>query len=193
MGLLSYLQWTKKTDISILSLYFNYAIVYTSSPLFLAREGIWELLARESDGRAVLERARDAAFATVSAVCSVSGVFVHPLFSKLDFLSPKGAEHVADIQPEIGRTLVYSFSLFRPILAASLILLINLTSLSTISPPLISTTHVNDVLRSTSELISSVRPLDWDAGGGMLSEIVERGDGRISGEAGGDLWKGFIG
>jgi hypothetical protein len=57
---------------SILSLHFNYAVLCSTSPLFIAREGVWEILSKETDGRAVLERARDAAFTAISAVCSVS-------------------------------------------------------------------------------------------------------------------------
>ncbi len=176
-------------DFRILSLHFNYAIVFTSSPLFLARESVWELLIREAEGRAVLERARDAAFAVVSAICSVSLHATRNVPSQNQW--PKMDR--ADKQPEIGRTLVYSFPLFRPILAASLILLVNLSSLPPASPPLISTSHVKDVLRSTFDLIVGARPINWDSTGGLLGEIVEGGNGRIGGEVGSDLWKSFLG
>ena len=56
----------------ILNLHFNFAILFTTSPLFFAREGIWEVLLREAEGRALLERARDAALAVAAAICAVS-------------------------------------------------------------------------------------------------------------------------
>lgn len=60
-----------KANSSILGLYLHYAILFSSSPLALGRDGVWEVLAREPEGRAVLERARDAAFAIVSGVSAV--------------------------------------------------------------------------------------------------------------------------
>jgi hypothetical protein len=67
------------TDVdSVLSIYFNYAELYTSSPSFLASATVWTDLSQTHDGYTQLERARDAAFALIQALCS----------------------------PEIGRTLV---------------------------------------------------------------------------------------
>lgn len=102
-----------------------------------------------------------------------------------------------DFQPEVGRTLVYSYTLYRPLLSHALIVLLNLSSLPPPSPAfafpaLIGPSRVNDVLRNTWETIVNARPVDW-APGGILGEIVERGDGRVIGEAGRDLWKSFLG
>jgi hypothetical protein len=98
-------------------------------------------------------------------------------------------------QPEVGRTLVYSYTLYRPILSHALIVLLNLSSLHSPSPAfpaLISTPRVMDVLRTTWDTIVTARPVDWTPGG-ILGEIVERGDGRVVGEAGRELWKSFLG
>jgi hypothetical protein len=56
----------------ILSLHFNYAILYTSTPVIFGREGIWAELSLGIEGRALLERGRDAAVAVIQAICSVS-------------------------------------------------------------------------------------------------------------------------
>ena len=65
-------------DSSVLSIYLSYAELFTSSPSFMASPTIWTDLSQTHDGYTQLERARDAAFALIQAVCS----------------------------PEIGRTLV---------------------------------------------------------------------------------------
>jgi len=182
-GLLRSIMSRQGANARILNLHFNFAILYTTSPLFFAREGIWEVLLREAEGRALLERARDAAFAVAAAVCSVCRNI-----SRDSGLS----EHNHSSQPEIGRTIVYSYTLYRPILAHALILLINLTSFSPVSPPVISATHVSDVLRNTWDMIHTARPVGW-APGGIIGEIVERGDGRVVGEASRELWRRFLG
>jgi hypothetical protein len=53
-------------------LQFNYAVLYTSSPVFLASVSVWADLAGSHDGFQQLERGRDAAFALIQAICSVS-------------------------------------------------------------------------------------------------------------------------
>ena len=169
---------------SILNLHYNHALLFITSPLYLSREGVWEVLARETEGRVVLERSRDAAMAVVTAVCSVS----RPVLFDLH-------HHMTDVQPEVGRTLVYSYTLYRPLLSHALIVLLNLSSLPPPSPSfpaIVSTPRITDVLRSTWATIVNARPVDW-APGGILGEIVERGDGRVVGEAGRDLWKSFLG
>lgn len=97
------------------------------------------------------------------------------------------------LQPEVGRTIVYSYTLFRPILAPALILLVNLEAVASASSSLISASHVQDALTSTMEMISQARPVDWDGEGTMIGQIVERGKGRVGGEAGRDLWRKFLG
>jgi hypothetical protein len=79
-------------------------------------------------------------------------------------------------------------------LAPALILLINIASVppAPSSTPIISSNHVGDVLRSTYEMICAARPIDWSPAG-MLGDIIEKGDGRIVGEAGRDLWRKFLG
>ena len=57
---------------SILSIYFHYAILITASPLFGGRDTLWSSMIAESEGRVVLERARDAAFDLIQAIFSVS-------------------------------------------------------------------------------------------------------------------------
>jgi hypothetical protein len=56
----------------ILSLHFHYAVLYTASPVFLASPTVWHDLAAFSEGYQQLERAREAAFAVIKAICSVS-------------------------------------------------------------------------------------------------------------------------
>ena len=65
-------------DCSVLAIYLSYAELYTSSPSLMGSTTIWTDLSQTHDGYTQLERARDAAFALIQALCS----------------------------PEIGRTLV---------------------------------------------------------------------------------------
>ena len=65
---------------SILSLHFNYAVLFTASPVFLASVSVWGDMAQAHDGYQQLERGRDAAFAVIQAICSVhriSRYFLH--------------------------------------------------------------------------------------------------------------------
>lgn len=56
----------------ILSLHYSYATLYTLSPVFLCSQSVWTDLASVHEGYQHLERARDAAFAVIKAICSVS-------------------------------------------------------------------------------------------------------------------------
>ncbi|ORY31646.1 hypothetical protein BCR39DRAFT_87706 [Naematelia encephala] len=166
--------WSVRND-PILSLHFNYAVLFTACPLFLGAFGVIGEMAASHEGYSQLERGRDAAFAVVQAVCS----------------------------PEIGRTLAYSFPLYRPLLSLAIL---HLTALCTYLPasPIISLPHVQTVLRSTLETLSTpVLPLGIGAGGGigLLGEMVERGDvsGVVKREFGGgvelgkDVWRRILG
>lgn len=173
--------WSARSD-PILSLHFNYAILYTSTPVIFGREGIWAELSLGIEGRALLERGRDAAVAVIQAICS----------------------------PEISRTIVYSFTLYRPILALALLHLGHLALLPASpsglsSTPVITQGRVLDIFRGTYEAIYPARPLDIaTSSSGLrpdiaLAEIVERGDiGIISRltsnvEPGRDLWRKLLG
>jgi hypothetical protein len=77
---------------SIVSLHFNYAILFTTSPVFLGSATIWNDLSQTSDGYAQLERARDSAFALIHAICTVSVVPLSCAGIHADY-SLKLAEH----------------------------------------------------------------------------------------------------
>ncbi|WVW86370.1 hypothetical protein I302_108415 [Kwoniella bestiolae CBS 10118] len=125
--------WAVASD-PILSLHHNYVILFACSPAFLADERIWQELADSKEGYALLERGRDAATNVVQAICSV----------------------------EIGRTLPYSFALFRPLLGLSIIhlILLTLTPLPSTSSPLIGPSHLLSVLRQAYDAILTHQPID---------------------------------
>ncbi|ORX39447.1 hypothetical protein BD324DRAFT_332943 [Kockovaella imperatae] len=161
--------WAVRND-PILSLYLNYAILYTTSPGCLAHESIWTELARDPEGYTLLERARDAGFAVIQSVCS----------------------------PEIGRTLSYSFPLFRPILALAFHLVLTLTTLPSNIPPLVSVPHIQSVIRSTHDTLDNARPPEMLPGSGLLGEMAERGNislamGMGTWDMSRETWKRLIG
>lgn len=85
------------------------------------------------DGSLQLERARDAAFAVIQAVCS----------------------------GEVSRTLAFSFGLFRPLLGLSLLTLLSIaTAGANSSSPVVSPSHLASVLRSTFETLVQAEPID---------------------------------
>lgn len=55
----------------ILSLHFNYAVLFTASPVFLASASVWGDMVQAPDGYKQLERGRDAAFSVIQSICSV--------------------------------------------------------------------------------------------------------------------------
>jgi len=61
--------------------------------------------------------------------------------------------------PEIGRTLPYSFALYRPQLGFAIHHLVALTACLA-SSPIISQSHVAAILRSTYETMINAQPLD---------------------------------
>ncbi|WVR09585.1 hypothetical protein IAU60_006655 [Kwoniella sp. DSM 27419] len=172
--------WAVRTD-PINSLHYNYAILYTASPVFMADKRIWEDLAVSSDGYTLLERGRDAAIGVIQAISSV----------------------------EIGRTLPYSFALFRPFLALSVLHLVSLPL--TVPPsttPLITSSHLLSILRQAYDAILSHQPLDRHlpppAGGpastslGLLGDLVEGGRVEVGKrwvgmEVGRDGWRRIVG
>lgn len=67
-----YLPRSKAQIRSILALHLNYATLFTCSPIFLTSQTVWTDLASTHEGFQHLERGRDAAFAVIQAICSVS-------------------------------------------------------------------------------------------------------------------------
>ncbi|WVQ78974.1 hypothetical protein IAT38_001066 [Cryptococcus sp. DSM 104549] len=151
--------WGARGD-PILSLHHTYAVLYTTSPVFLADEKAWDDLAGSQEGMALVSRSRDAALGVIQAVCSV----------------------------EIGRTLPYSFALYRPLLALASFHLISLAAALPSLPAVVSShAHILSALRQAYETISS-QPIERElsasgvaAGGagvlpgGLLGEVVESG------------------
>ncbi|WVF67314.1 hypothetical protein IAT40_002065 [Kwoniella sp. CBS 6097] len=181
--------WGARND-PILALHHNYAILYTSSPIFMADERIWEDLASGKEGYTQLERGRDAAISVIQAISSV----------------------------EIGRTLPYSFAIFRPFLALSVLHLISLAlTIPPSSTPIITTSQLLGILRQAYDAIISHQPLDRQTPSNatgtssasqqqqqqgipicLLGEIVEGGRVEVAKrwvgmEVGRDTWKRIVG
>ncbi|RXK40818.1 hypothetical protein M231_01877 [Tremella mesenterica] len=122
--------WSARVD-PILALHLNYAILFTSSPAFLASQNVWIDLASHHEGYEQLERGRDAALAILHSICT----------------------------PDISRTIPYSFSLYRSYLSLSILHLVSLT-LALPSSPIVSNHNIFNVLRSTLETLNNSQPLD---------------------------------
>lgn len=163
----------------VLSLHFNYAILYCASPAFCANERVWEALAQSHDGYTQLERGRDAAFAVLQTLAS----------------------------PEIGRTLGYSFPVLRPFFGLAITHLVNLVS-NLSHTPIISLPHVQSVLRNVVETLAESAPLDSARGDPSTSPlppsllvdmvesgaVVQIGKREVAGaEPGRDLWRRLLG
>jgi hypothetical protein len=153
---------------SILSLQFNYAILYTASPVFLASSTVWADIAGSHDGYQQLERGRDAAFAVIQAICSVSRAFHFALaggnarLADIDFSLKLAARFHSELDDRVGcrsDDTISSFALYRPHLAFALAHLLSLCLVLPTSP-LISSSHVLTVLRSTYDTILAANPLD---------------------------------
>ncbi|KAK8853402.1 hypothetical protein IAR55_004108 [Kwoniella newhampshirensis] len=169
--------WAARND-PILALHYNYAVLFTTSPAFLGDDRIWEELAALKEGYTQLERARDAAMGVIQAICSI----------------------------EIGRTLPYSFALYRPLLSLSILHLVSLCNTLPTSP-IISTSHVLGMLRQAYETILAHQPLDripsavsgsQPQGPGLLGDIVESGRielGKrwVGMEVGRETWRKIVG
>ncbi|WWD19831.1 hypothetical protein CI109_104298 [Kwoniella shandongensis] len=172
--------WAARSD-PILALHYNYAVLFTTSPAFFGDDKIWEDLAAAKEGYTQLERARDAAMGVIQAICSV----------------------------EIGRTIPYSFALYRPLLGLAILHLVSLCIVLPTSA-IISTPHVLGVLRQAYEIIMSHQPLDripssdpstgqtHAQGQCLLGEIVdswrvELGNSLIGTELGRETWKKIVG
>lgn len=130
-----------RTDSSILSLHYRYAKLYTLSPVPLCSQIVWTDLAAIHEGYQHLERARDAAFAVIRAVCSVS-------------ILPR----LHSLQMEISRTLPFSMPLFRPLIGLALHTLVSI-HVALPKSPIISSSYLTSFLRSTHEAIYTARPL----------------------------------
>jgi len=114
----------------VLSLHFNYAILYAASPVFAANDRIWHALTSTHEGCQQLERGRDAAFAVLQALGS----------------------------PDIARTLVYSFPVMKAFFGLAMAHLIGMASM--IHSPIISIAHVQSVLRSVADGLAAAGPLE---------------------------------
>lgn len=114
----------------VLSLHFNYAILYASSPVFTANDRIWTSLSQTQEGCQQLERGRDAAFAVLQALGS----------------------------PDIARTLAYSFPVVRPFYGLAIAHLVGMASM--IHSPIISVPHVLGVFRSVADGLAAAAPFD---------------------------------
>ncbi|WWC64796.1 uncharacterized protein I303_107409 [Kwoniella dejecticola CBS 10117] len=168
--------WQVMND-PILGLHHNYVTLFASSPAFLADERIWQELADSKEGYTILEIGREAATKVIQAICSV----------------------------EIGRTLPYSFALFRPLLGLAIIHLISLTltPLPSTSSPLIGPSHLLSLLRQAYDAILTHQPIDRipiQAAGApcLLAEIVESGRVELAKRSFGseltrDLWRRVVG
>ncbi|CAD6563815.1 MAG: hypothetical protein TREMPRED_001389 [Tremellales sp. Tagirdzhanova-0007] len=161
--------WAARNDL-ILSLHYNYAVLFTASPVFLASASVWGDLARSHDGYQQLERGRDAAAAVIHAICS----------------------------PEIRPTLFYSFALYRPLLAHALTHLISLVT-SLPDSTLISQSFVQTVLRSIYDALVEAKPVD-QIPNSLIAEMVETGQlvglGQrevLGVEPGRELWRRILG
>ena len=137
-----------RTD-PILSLYYHYAVLFTATPIFLASQTVWENMVGDQEGYQQLERARDAAFAVLRALGSVR----HSLHI------PIGAHELTDKQPELTRTLTYSFALYRPIISLALLHLLHLALILPQAPPLVSVEEIADVFRATHASLEMAQPL----------------------------------
>ncbi|ODO05583.1 hypothetical protein I350_04640 [Cryptococcus amylolentus CBS 6273] len=92
--------WASEFDVRndpILSLYHMYAVLFTVTPVCFADDRSWEELATSPEGQQLLERGKDAAISLIQSICST----------------------------EVGRTLSYSFPLYRPLLALAVLHLIS--------------------------------------------------------------------
>ncbi|OCF34257.1 hypothetical protein I316_04210 [Kwoniella heveanensis BCC8398] len=179
--------WGARND-PILALHHNYAILYTSSPVYMADERIWEDLASGKEGYTQLERGRDAAIGVIQAISSV----------------------------EIGRTLPYAFAIFRPFLALSVLHLISLAlAIPLSSTPIMTTSQLLAILRQAYDVIIAHQPLDRQNSSNttssstqqppqtgipicLLGEIVEGGRVEVAKrwvgmEVGRDTWKRIVG
>ncbi|WWC91905.1 uncharacterized protein L201_006855 [Kwoniella dendrophila CBS 6074] len=185
--------WAKTWHVAhdpILDLHQHYVVLYACSPAFLGDERIWQELADSTEGYALLERGREAAVNVIQAICSI----------------------------EIGRTLPYSFALFRPFLALSILHLISLTltPLPSTSPPIIGPNQLLAVLRQAYDSILAHQPIDripiqqtGTSGSGssagqlgippcLLAEIIESGRIEVAKrwvgmELSKDIWRRIVG
>ncbi|WRT70030.1 uncharacterized protein IL334_007023 [Kwoniella shivajii] len=145
--------WSIAND-PILTLYHHYALLYATSPAFLADERIWQELADSKEGFKMLERGRESATAVIACICS----------------------------PDISGTLFYSFALYRPLFGLSILHLISLTltPLPSTSSPLLVPGHLLGVLRQAYDHIMAHQPIDrlrplTSQGVCLLAEVVESG------------------
>nr|XP_019010520.1 uncharacterized protein I206_04991 [Kwoniella pini CBS 10737]OCF49301.1 hypothetical protein I206_04991 [Kwoniella pini CBS 10737] len=168
--------WQVNSD-PVLGLHHSYVTLFATSPAFFADERIWQELADSKEGYATLEIGREAATKVIQAICSV----------------------------EIGRTLPYSFALFRPLLGLAIIHLMSLTltPLPSTSSPLVGPPHLLSLLRQAYNAILTHQPIDRipvQPGGlpCLLIEIVDSGRVELAKKVFGselnrELWKKLVG
>ncbi|TXT15813.1 hypothetical protein VHUM_00316 [Vanrija humicola] len=170
----------------VLNLHYNYAVLFTASPVFVTNDRVWSLLTQSAEGHAQLERGRDAAF---------------------NVLAGLGA-------PEINRSFVFSLPVFRPFFGLAIAHLVGLTSALS-HTPIINLSHVQQVLHTAAYHLSPAQASDGgpahpaspsgarSRGGpapSLLQEmadtgaIIQIGKREIVGaEPGRDLWRRIVG
>lgn len=116
----------------VLSLHFNYAILYCASPVWAANERVWSSLSQTHEGYQQLERGRDAAFAVLQALAA----------------------------PEIARTLAHSFPVVRPFFGLAIAHLVSLTATMSHNTNIISVPHVLGALRNIVDSLATCAPYD---------------------------------
>jgi hypothetical protein len=114
----------------VMTLHFNYGILYASSPVFAGNDRVWNALTATHEGYQQLERSRDAAFAVIHSLVS----------------------------PDIARTLAYSFPVVRPIFGLAIVHLVSMAAM--IHSPIISIPHVQKVLASVVDSLAAAAPLE---------------------------------
>lgn len=115
----------------VLSLHYNYAILYAASPVWAANERLWNSLSQTHGGYQQLERGRDAAFAVLQALAA----------------------------PEIGRTLAHSFPVCRPFFGLAIAHLASLTATMN-HTALIGVPPVVNALRNVVDSLAACAPYD---------------------------------
>nr|ODN80299.1 hypothetical protein L203_05887 [Cryptococcus depauperatus CBS 7841] len=171
----------------ILSLHYTYAVLHSVSPVYMADDSIWDELAASPEGDKLLEQGRDAAIGVIQNICS----------------------------PEIGRTLAYSYPLYRPLLALSVFHLISLAAALPTFPLVTSSfSAIMHTLRQAYDTLNAQVPgrealpgpsagvpgvgIGVVMPGGLLAEVVESGRIDIAKkwvgmEVGRDAWRRIIG
>ncbi|KAL1410840.1 hypothetical protein Q8F55_001783 [Vanrija albida] len=121
----------------VLNLHYNFAVLFTASPVFTSNDRVWSLLTQSQEGHQQLERGRDAAFNVLAAL---------------------GA-------PEINRSFVFSLPVFRPFFGLAIAHLVGLTSALS-HTPIINLSHVQQVFHTAAYHLSPAQAASDPSGPG---------------------------